>query len=97
MGNSWALGGAKEAGAITLNRKVVGKFLKVCVDGEGAHQGAHQGARPQRPASPFLPLEVEYSLPPFFSSMAENMICAESGDPPTSTAIASPTGYLTAS
>ena len=68
------------------------KFLKVCVEGEGARQGA----RPQRPISPLFPQEVEQS-PSFSLSMAENMICAEGEDPLPSTAIASPIVYLTAS
>ena len=50
-----------EVVAIALNQKVVDKFLKVCVEGEGARQGAG----PQHPVSPLLPREVEYSLPPF--------------------------------
>ena len=29
-----------EAAVITLNHKVVDKFLKVCAEGQGAHQGA---------------------------------------------------------
>ena len=91
----WGTSGSWEAqgdvAAVALNQKVVDKFLKVCLKGEGARQGA----RPQRPVSPLLPREVEQSLS-FSSSMAENMICAEGGDPP-STAIASLIGYLTAS
>ena len=47
--------------AIALNQKVVDKFLKICVEGEGARQGAQL----QRPASLLLPQEVEHSLPPF--------------------------------
>ena len=50
-----------EVVAIALNQKVVDKFLKVCVDAEGAPQDA----LPQRPAGPLLPQEVEHSLPPF--------------------------------
>ena len=50
-----------EVVAIALNQKVVDKFLKVCVEGEGACQGAG----PQHPVSPLLPREVEHSLPPF--------------------------------
>ena len=80
-----------EVVAIALNQKVVDKFLKVCVEGEGARQGT----QPKRPVSPLFPREVEQS-PSFSSSMAENMICAEGGDPP-STAVASPIGYPTAS
>ena len=50
-----------EVAAVTLNQKVVDKFLKVCAEG----QGAHQGARLQCPVSPLLSQEVEHSLPPF--------------------------------
>ena len=50
-----------EVAAVALNQKVVDKFLKVCVEGEGARQGAG----PQHPVSPLLPREVEHSLPPF--------------------------------
>ena len=82
-----------EAAAIALNQKVVDKFLKVCAEG----QGAPRGAQLQCPVSPLLSQEVEHSLPPFLHQWQKHMICAESGDPPPSTAIASPTGYLTAS
>ena len=40
-----------EVAVVALNKKVVDKFLKVCVEGEGARQGV----RPQRPVSPLLP------------------------------------------
>ena len=50
-----------EVVVVALSQKVVDKFLKVCIEGEGARQGA----RPQRPVSPLLPWEVEHSLPPF--------------------------------
>ena len=37
----WRLWEAQmEVAAVTLNQKVVDKFLKVCAEGEGAHQGA---------------------------------------------------------
>ena len=42
-----------EVAAIALNQKVVDEFLKVCAEGEGAHQAA----QPQRPVSPLLPWE----------------------------------------
>ena len=61
----WGTPGPWEAQAelvvVALNQKVVDKFLKVCVEGEGARQGA----QPQRPVSPLLPREVDHSLPPF--------------------------------
>ena len=41
-------------GVVALNQKMLDKFLKVCIEGEGACQGA----RPQRPVSPLLPREV---------------------------------------
>ena len=82
-----------EAAVIALNQKVVDKFLKVCAEG----QGARQGTQLQCPVSPLLSQEVKHSLPPFLHQWQKNMICAESGDPPPSTAIASPTGSLTAS
>ena len=44
---------------VALNQKVLDKFLKVCVEGEGAHQGT----RPQCPVSSLLPWEVEHSRP----------------------------------
>ena len=56
-----ALGGASGGGVVALNQKLLDKFLKVCVEGEGACQGA----LPQRPVSPLIPQEVEHSLPPF--------------------------------
>ena len=55
-------GAQAEVAVVALNKKVVDKFLKVCIEGEGALQGP----RPQRPVSPLLPREVEHSLPPFF-------------------------------
>ena len=61
----WGTPGPWEAQAelvvVALNQKVVDKFLKVCVEWEGARQGA----QPQRPVSSLLPREVEHSLPPF--------------------------------
>ena len=48
-------------GVVTLNQKVADKFLKVCVEWEGAHQGT----QPLCPVSPLLPQEVEHILPPF--------------------------------
>ena len=36
VGNSWALGGT-EVAAITLNQKIMDKFLKVCIEEEGSH------------------------------------------------------------
>ena len=62
-----------EAAVIALNQKVVDKFLKVCAEG----QGARQGTQLQCPVSPLLSREVDHSLPPFCSSIAENMICAK--------------------
>ena len=50
-----------EVAVVALNKKVVDKFLKLCVDGEGARQGPW----PQRPVNPLLPQEVEPSLPLF--------------------------------
>ena len=50
-----------EVAVVALNKKVVDKFLKLCVDGEGACQSPW----PQRPVNPLLPQEVEHSLPPF--------------------------------
>ena len=89
----WGTPGSWEAQAevavVALNQKVVDKFLKVCLKGEGARQGA----QPHRSVSPLLPREVEQS-PSFSSSMTENM--ADGGDPLPSTAVASPIGYLTA-
>ena len=36
VGNSWALGGTNGGGSdLTLNQKVMHKFLKVCVEEEG--------------------------------------------------------------
>ena len=81
-----------EVVVIALNQKVVDKFLKVFMEGEGARKVA----QPQRSVSPLFPQEVEQS-PSFSLSMAENMICAEGEDPLPSTAIASPIVYLTAS
>ena len=54
-------GGASGGGVVALNQKVLNKFLKVCVEGEGALQGAW----PQCPVNPLLPQEVEHSIPPF--------------------------------
>ena len=54
-----------EVVVIVLNQTVVNKFLKVCVEGEGARQCTW----PQRPVSPLLLREEvsreEHSLPPF--------------------------------
>ena len=52
--------GASGGGVVALNQKLLDKFLKVCVEGEGARQGA----RLQRPVSPLTPREVEHSVPP---------------------------------
>ena len=51
-----------EVAVVALNKKVVDKFVKVCVEGEWARQGTWL----QHPVSPLLPWEVEHSLPPFF-------------------------------
>ena len=59
-GNSSALGGANGGGVVTLNQKLFDKFLKVCVEEEGARQGAPL----QCPVSPLTPQEAEHSLPP---------------------------------
>ena len=85
---SWKVQG--EVVVIALNRKVVDTFLKVSVEWEGARQGT----QPLCPVSPLLPQEVEHGLPPFLHQW--NMICV-GGEPASSTAIASPIGYLTAS
>ena len=61
VGNSWDLGGAAEVAVVTLNQKVADKFLKVCVEWEGAHQGT----QPLCPVSPLLPQEVGHGLPLF--------------------------------
>ena len=53
--------GASRGGISALNQKVLDKFLKVCVGGEGARQGALL----QHPVNPLLPREVEHSIPPF--------------------------------
>ena len=54
MGARWGTPGPwkaqTEAAAITLNEKVVDRFLKVCTEWEGARQGAW----PQCPVSPLL-------------------------------------------
>ena len=67
LGAKWRTPGPWEAPAevvvVALNQTVVDKFLKVCVEWEGARQGA----QPQLPVSPLLPREVEHSLPPFLS------------------------------
>ena len=63
-------GGTSGGGVVALNQKVLNKFLKVCVEGEGALQGAW----PQCPVNPLLPQEVEPQYPSFSSSIAENMI-----------------------
>ena len=55
------MGRASGGGVVILNQKLVDKFLKICVEEEGACQGA----QPQRPVSPLTPWEVEHSLPPF--------------------------------
>ena len=56
-------GGASRGGGgvVALNQKVVDKFLKVFMEGEGARKVA----QPQRSVSPLFPQEVEHSLPPF--------------------------------
>ena len=82
-----------EVAVVALNQKVLDKFLKVYIEGEGARQGA----RPQRPVSPLLLREVEHSVPLFLCQKAENMICVEDGDLLPFTARASSIGYLTAS
>ena len=54
LGAKWGTPGPwevqTEVAVIALNPKVVGKFLKVCAQGEGARQDT----RPQRPVSPLL-------------------------------------------
>ena len=62
--------GASRGGISALNQKVLDKFLKVCVEGEGAHQGAW----PQCPVNPLLPQEVEPQYTSFSSSVAKDMI-----------------------
>ena len=65
LGAKWGIPRAWEAQAevvvIALNQKVVDKFLKVFMEGEGARKVA----QPQRSVSPLFPQEVEHSLPPF--------------------------------
>ena len=58
-------GGASGGGVVALNQKVLDKFLKVCVGGEGARQGALL----QHPVNPLLPREVEHSIPPFLHQL----------------------------
>ena len=63
----WGGASGGGGGVVALNHKVLDKFLKVCIEGEGARQGTQL----QHPVSPLLPREVEHSLPPFICQWQE--------------------------
>ena len=89
MGNSWALGSASGGGSHRLKSDI----FKVLCRGGGSSLG-HPAMTSCKP-SPSSGGRAQ--SPSFYLSMAGNMICIDCGDPPPSTAIASPIGYLTAS